>query len=119
MLFKSARRDSAITEDLTEFVETVRKVRGINRAPVHSAGAPNRFGPVIGYTSEASKPDRASPYYLGRRNLPTIENPDSRLPCLGLAGLGQTPDQSDRRAHTRASFKISEPYLGSLPGLFS
>jgi site-specific recombinase XerD len=29
MLFKSARRDSAITEDPTEFVETVRKERGI------------------------------------------------------------------------------------------
>jgi len=29
MLFKSARRDSAITDDPTEFVETVRKERGI------------------------------------------------------------------------------------------
>jgi integrase len=29
MLFKSTRRDSAITEDPTEFVETVRKERGI------------------------------------------------------------------------------------------
>src|ERR1700730_17391407 len=29
MLFKSARRDSAITEDPTEFVETVRKEREI------------------------------------------------------------------------------------------
>jgi site-specific recombinase XerD len=29
MLFKSARRDSVITEDPTEFVETVRKERGI------------------------------------------------------------------------------------------
>ena len=29
MLFKSARRDSAITEDPTEFVETIRKERGI------------------------------------------------------------------------------------------
>ena len=29
MLFKSARRDSAIAEDPTEFVETVRKERGI------------------------------------------------------------------------------------------
>jgi site-specific recombinase XerD len=29
MLFKSARRDSAITDDPTEFVESVRKERGI------------------------------------------------------------------------------------------
>ena len=29
MLFKSARRDSAITDDPTEFVEAVRKERGI------------------------------------------------------------------------------------------
>jgi integrase len=29
MLFKSARRDSAITEDPTEFVETVRRERGV------------------------------------------------------------------------------------------
>jgi len=29
MLFKSARRDSAVTEDPTEFVETVRRERGI------------------------------------------------------------------------------------------
>jgi site-specific recombinase XerD len=29
MLFKSARRDSAITEDPTEFVETIRRERGI------------------------------------------------------------------------------------------
>jgi Transposase IS66 family len=51
--------------------------------------------------SEQAGP-RVRGYNLGRRNLPTIENPDSRLPCLGLAGLGQLPDQSDRRAHARS-----------------
>src|ERR1700686_3687188 len=39
------------------------------------------------------------PLLGGRRNLPAIENPDSRLSWLDLARLGQLPDQSDRRAH--------------------
>ena len=63
MLFKIARRDSAIAEDLTEFVETVRKEKGVeikrpskgyrgsNRvrvlpAPVHSD--PFLTAPVFG-----------------------------------------------------------------------
>src|SRR5271166_7188652 len=38
---------------------------------------------------------------LDRRNLPTTQNPDSRLSLLDLAGLGGLPDQSDRRAHSQ------------------
>jgi hypothetical protein len=35
---------------------------------------------------------------FGRRNLPTITNPDSRLSWLDLARLGQLPDQSERQS---------------------
>ena len=36
-----------------------------------------------------------------RRNLPTTQNPDSRLSLLYLAGLGGFPDQTNRGAHAR------------------
>jgi hypothetical protein len=37
-----------------------------------------------------------SSHRLDRRNLPTTQNPDSRLSLLDLAGLGGFPDQTNR-----------------------
>jgi hypothetical protein len=45
-----------------------------------------------------------------RRNLPTTQNPDSRLSLLYLAGLGGFPDQTNPSFSTRG---VSDPGIGS------
>jgi hypothetical protein len=57
----------------------------------HSSAAPQ----FDTHRKRGSWPARRS-HRLDRRNLPTTQNPDSRLSLLGLAGLGRLPDQSNR-----------------------